>query len=97
VSKVAPALCSSYKGVLPSDLLEKYSVEGGMMRLEYDLAVLNEIHDQIVESQGDAKKDGARMEARRKQRRAKAQASMDDGGMMQFLRDSSFIDKQERA
>lgn len=95
MSKVAPALCSSYKGVMPSDLLERYTCEGGMMRLDFDLATLNEIHDQIKESQTDSK-DGASMEARRKQRRAK-NATLNDGDIVQFLRDNSFIDEAKGA
>jgi hypothetical protein len=66
-----------------------------MMRLEFDLATLNEIHDQIKESQSDSK-DGASMEARRKQRQAKT-ASLSDGDMMQFLRDNSFIGEAKEA
>ena len=95
MSKVAPALCSSYKGVMPSDLLERYTCEGGMLRLDYDLATLNEIHDQIKESQPASKNNGAAMEARRKQRRASA--TMSSGDMVQFLRDNSFIDEAKGA
>ena len=95
MSKVAPALCSSYKGVMPSDLLERYTCEGGMLRLDYDLATLNEIHDQIKESQSDSK-DGASMEARRKQRR-KVNATMSSSDVVQFLRDNSFIDEAKGA
>ena len=96
MSKVAPALCSSYKGVMPSDLLERYTCEGGMLRLDYDLATLNEIHEQIKESQSDSK-DGASMEARRKQRRAARTATMEDSDVVQFLRDNSFIDEAKGA
>lgn len=78
---------------MPSDLLERYTCEGGMMKLEYDLIALNEIHDQIKDSQQSSSKDGASMEARRKQRRSKQQASMGDGDVMQFLRDKSFIEE----
>ena len=76
MSKVAPALCSSYKGVLPSDLLDKYTEKGGMNRLEYDLACLNTIHEQIQESQSSSN-DGASMEARRKQRRQQRETISD--------------------
>ena len=82
---------------MPSDLLERYTQEGGMMRLEFDLATLNEIHDQIKESQSDSKTDGAAMNARRKQRRAAAQTQMEDGDIMQFLRDNSFIEESKEA
>ena len=87
MSKVAPALCSSFKGVLPTDLLEKYTVEGGWNRLEYDLVILNEIHDQIVASQGDSKGGGNAMEARRKQRRQ----DLNDGEALQLLKDGGFL------
>ena len=89
MSKVAPALCSSFKGVLPSDLLEKYTVKGGMQRLEYDLAVLNDIQDQIVKAQGD-KPDGASMMARTKQRR-QARREISDGEAVELLKQGGFI------
>ena len=63
--------------------------------LDFDMAVLNEIHDQIKESQPDGKKSGAAMEARRKQRRS--QLSLGDGEMVQFLKDNSFIDEGKEA
>jgi len=90
LSKVAPALCSSFKGVLPSDLLEKYTVEGGYAKLEFDLAVLNDIQDQIVKAQGDSKKDGASMEARRKQRR-QARQDISDDEAVELLKQGGFI------
>ena len=90
MSKVAPALCSSFKGVLPSDLLEKYTVEGGYAKLEFDLAVLNDIQDQIVKAQGDSKKDGASMEARRKQRR-QARQDISDDEAVELLKQGGFI------
>lgn len=62
-----------------------------MRRLEYDLAVLNDIQDQIVKAQGDAKKDGASMEARRKQRRNQAQPSITDGDAIELLKQGGFI------
>ena len=62
-----------------------------MQRLEYDLAILNEIHDQVAQAQGDAKKDGASMEARRKQRRNKAQQSITDGEAIELLKQGGFI------
>jgi len=81
---------------MPSDLLERYTCEGGMLRLDYDLATLNEIHEQIKESQPESKNNGAAMEARRKQRRAK-NATMEDSDIVQFLRDNSFIDETKGA
>ena len=90
MSKVAPALCSSFKGVLPSDLLEKYTVKGGMRRLEYDLAVLNDIHEQVKQAQGDSKADGASMESRNRQRRQARQELTDDGAV-ELLKQGGFI------
>ena len=90
MSKVAPALCSSFKGVLPSDLLMKYTVKGGYDKLEYDLAVLNSIHEQVKAAQGDSKKDGASMEARRKQRR-QARQELSDNEAVELLKQGGFI------
>lgn len=90
MSKVAPALCSSFKGVLPSDLLEKYTVKGGMNKLEYDLAVLNQIHDEVKLAQGDSKKDGASMMARTKQRR-QAKKEVSDSEAVELLKQGGFI------
>lgn len=90
MSKVAPALCSSFKGVLPSDLLEKYTIKGGMRRLEFDLAVLNDIHDQVKTAQGDSKADGASMESRKRQRR-QARQDLTDDGAVELLKQGGFI------
>ena len=44
----------------------------GWKRLEFDLAVLGDIHDQIKESTDDTKnKSGAAMESRKRQRKAR--------------------------
>jgi hypothetical protein len=51
--------------------------------MEYDLACLNTIHDGIEASQSSSRKDGASMEARRKQRRGQA---MDDDAMVALLK-----------
>ena len=74
IFRVAPSLCSAFKGVLPSDLLMKYSSEDGVHRMMLDLAVAAEIQDQISEvssnSSGKKKnKDPKGMAARMKQRR----------------------------
>ena len=90
MSKVAPALCSSFKGVLPSDLLTKYTVKGGNDKLEYDLAVLNTIHEQVKDAQGDSRKDGAAMEARRKQRR-QARQELSDNEAVELLKQGGFM------
>lgn len=60
--------------------------------MEFDLAVLNEIHDQVKETYGDSKKDANAMEARKKQRRARRQsATIGDGEALQLLKDGGFI------
>ncbi len=58
--------------MLPSDLVDKYEGMEGWKRLEFDLAVLGEIHDQIKESTEDSKNNsGAAMEARKPQRKSR--------------------------
>ena len=79
-------MCSSYKGVLPSDLIEKYSGVGGWRRLEFDVATLGEIHDQIKESTESSKQDGASMESRKRQRRAQRKAEIDGGDLLDILK-----------
>jgi len=79
-------MCSSYKGVLPSDLIEKYSGVGGWRKLEFDVATLGEIHDQINESTKSSKKDGAGMESRKRQRRAQREAEIDGSELFGILK-----------
>jgi hypothetical protein len=68
-------LCSTFKGLLPSDLFDKYDRKGGMFRLELDMVVAGEIADQLNESAQQSKKkkgDKAKAKgavARRDQRR----------------------------
>ena len=68
----------------------KYTVRGGNDKLEYDLAVLNSIHDQVKDAQGDSKKDGASMEARRKQRR-QARQELSDNEAIELLKQGGFM------
>ena len=71
---VAPSLCMAFKGILPSDLWLKYSVEGGRHLMEMDLIVAANINDKISEATKDAKnKDVKGMVARRDQRREQTQ------------------------
>tara|TARA_R110001632_G_scaffold7580_3_gene30250 strand:- start:889 stop:1068 length:180 start_codon:yes stop_codon:yes gene_type:complete len=58
--------------------------------MEYDLACLNEIHEQIQSSQSGSN-DGASMEARRKQRQQGRQATIDDGEAIALLKQRGFI------
>jgi hypothetical protein len=53
----------------------KYTGEGGMYKFEYDLAVLNEMHDQVKEATGKSDKDGKAMMERVRQRRQKNQTA----------------------
>ena len=68
----------------------KYTVKGGHDKLEYDLAVLNKIHEQVKEAQGDSKRDGAAMEARRKQRR-QARQELSDNEAIELLKQGGFM------
>lgn len=75
IYRASPLLCSTFKGVLPSQLFEHYNGAGGLERLEFDLLVANEIADQLNDSaQSSSKrkkpKGGAKgAVARRDQRR----------------------------
>jgi len=61
-----------------------------MNRMEYDLACLNEIHEQIQSSQSDSSSDGASMEARRKQRRQERE-TISDGDAVALLKQRGII------
>lgn len=64
----------------------KYSVEGGMFLFEYDLAVLNEMHDQ-VQSATEKAKDGKGMMERVKQRRNKTPTTeVSQGEVVELLK-----------
>lgn len=66
----------AFKGVLPSDLWDRYDCDDGFYRMQLDLEVAKEINDQINEATRDAQKSGAKASdakgavARRNQRRA---------------------------
>ena len=71
---MAPMLCSTFKGIMPSDLLERYNCEGGRDKLQYDVLVAAEISERIneqhEEAQGkrDAKKSVAKRNKKREER-----------------------------
>jgi len=67
-------LCSTFKGVLPSDLFEKYDCKGGWIKLDYDLEIALEISSRIKEQydEKDNKMDAKKAVARRNQRRAES-------------------------
>ena len=73
---VAPALCSSFKGVLPSELRERYMGEGGHDFLQIDLCVAAEMAERISEQTEKAKtRSGHSAVARRDQRREERKLS----------------------
>ena len=64
----------------------KYTVEGGMYLFEYDLAVLNEMQDQVKSATGKSK-DGKGMMERVKQRRNKTPtAEVSQGDVVELLK-----------
>lgn len=65
----------------------KYCVEGGMYLLEYDLAVLNDMQDQVRKASGKTDKDGKAMMERVKQRRDKTPtAEVSQGEVVELLK-----------
>ena len=73
----------AFKGVLPSDLWEKYDCEGGHQKLLLDLNVASDIQDRINEAteQSKARTSGKDMVARRKQRQAQRELLNDKQGV----------------
>jgi len=75
IYRASPILCSTFKGILPSDLFDRYNQPGGQWKLELDLLVANEIADQLNDSaaaqksskrnRGNAKSAVARRDQRR--------------------------------
>ena len=58
-----------------------------MLKFEYDLAVLNEMHDQVKEATGKSDKDGKAMMERVRQRRQKGQtATASDAEVVELLK-----------
>ena len=64
----------------------KYTAKGGMYQFEYDLAVLNEMQDQVREASGKANKDGKSMMERVKQRRHKAGQELSGYEVVELLK-----------
>ena len=54
--------------------------------MEFDVATLGEIHDQIKESTASSKRDGASMESRKRQRRAQREAEIDGSELLGILK-----------
>jgi len=80
-------LCSAYKGVLPSDLFDKYDCRGGWYKLEYDLSIAAEMTDRINEQMDENKVDGKRAVANRNKRRVEKAALIDSKEMGNILTD----------
>jgi|TARA_Y100000015_G_C2359570_1_gene74573 type IV secretory pathway TraG/TraD family ATPase VirD4 len=76
----------AYKGVLPSDLWDRYDCEGGQERAVLDMNVAMEISDKIKEAtkQSEKKNDGKGMVARRKQRQQQRQLLSDNEAVDMF-------------
>ena len=70
----------AYKGVLPSELWDKYDCEGGQERMTLDLLVAMDMNDKISEATQKSKKrfDGKGAASRLKQRREQRQLLNDN-------------------
>ena len=84
----APALCSAFKGILPSDLRLKYAVEGGRHLMEIDLVVASEISDRIAEQSDDKSPQAASRKARRAVEKRNQRRQMDSEGLREALSDT---------
>lgn len=69
IGKIAPTLCSVFKGILPSDLFQRYDDETGYELLQFDISVAAEINERIKEQTDEM--DAKRAVAKRNQRREK--------------------------
>jgi hypothetical protein len=78
----------AYKGVLPSDLWDRYDCEGGSYKMQLDMIVAAEISDKISEATRDAKTDAKGAVARRNQRREQRKYLSDGGDVLQAIKDS---------
>ena len=95
IMKVAPALCQTFKALTASDLYDRYHGQGGIHRLELDLAVASEISDQVKESVENSKSGSAgnanSAVARRNQRRKARADAISDGDAVKLLKDGGFM------
>lgn len=69
IGKIAPTICSVFKGILPSDLFQRYDDETGYELLQFDISVAAEINERIKEQTEEM--DAKRAVAKRNQRREK--------------------------
>ena len=87
----------AFKGVLPSDLWDRYNCEGGQHKLLLDLSVASDIQDRISEATEQAKskaKSGKDMVARRKQRQSQRELLSDKEGLDMLRSMGVAFDKQ---
>lgn len=94
---VAPSLCMAFKGILPSDLWLKYSVEGGRHLMNMDLIIAGDINDKISEATSQAsKKDAKGAVARRNQKREQRKLLSNNNDLLDILSESGVpvIDKR---
>ena len=74
----------AFKGVLPSDLWDRYDREDGWYRLQLDMHIAAEINDMVAEAHAKAEKghkgagDANAMVARRNQKRKQYLSNTDD-------------------
>lgn len=73
-------ICSTFKGVLPSELYERYNDENGMNLMELDLIVAGELSDRIKEQHEES--NAKRAVAKRDQRRAERMSKEDLGNAL---------------
>ena len=79
----------AFKGILPSDLWLKYSVEGGRHLMELDLIVAADINDKISEATSQAsKRDAKGAVARRNQKREERKLLSNNNQLLDLLRES---------
>ena len=79
IGRVAPTLCSVFKGVLPSDLYQRYDDETGFELLQFDMSVALEINERITEQ--TEQMNAKRAVAKRNQNRERI-SSKDMGSIM---------------
>ena len=79
----------AFKGILPSDLWLKYSVEGGRHLMNMDLIIAGDINDKISEATSQAsKKDAKGAVARRNQRREQRKLLSNNNDLLDILSES---------
>lgn len=85
----------AFKGVLPSDLWEKYDCKGGAYKMQLDMIIATNISDKISEATSDVKTDAKGAVARRSQRREQRKYLSDGGDVLQAIKDSGMPIKGE--